>query len=56
MPPAEPLISMWLRHPALTGSLSMNMIVLEKRERLICIGGIEEMHSAATTLQLPFIV
>ena len=50
------LFEIWLRHPALTGSLSMNMIVLGKRERLICIGGIEEKHSAATTLQLPVIV
>ena len=44
---------MWLRHPALTGFLSMTLIVLEKRERLIPKGGIETKHSAATTLQLP---
>jgi len=43
--------------PSCPYGVSLNdLIVREKRERLIPIGGIEAKHSAATTLQLPFIV
>jgi hypothetical protein len=43
--------------PSCPYGFSLNdLIVREKRERLIPIGGIETKHSAATTLQLPFIV